>query len=100
MNLLRVLFDFIDANTLPLLTLPYATYQAQSYDNSHDYYIFANIRFAAPPVGDLRWAPPAAPLQESGVQNGSLAHECYQSYPDQVSFPPTYLTRSSQYSNL
>ena len=74
----------IDADTLPLLTLPYATYQAQSYDSTNDIYIFANIRFAAPPLGDLRWAPPAEPLTESGIQNGSIGGTCYQSAPTEA----------------
>ncbi len=41
-------------------------------------YVFKNIRFAAPPVGDLRWAKPAPPAQESGVQDGSYGPICVQ----------------------
>ena len=73
--------------TLPLLTLPYATYQAKSYDVNTDIYIFANIRFAAPPVGNLHWAPPAEPLTESGIQNGSIGGSCFQSAPLEVLIP-------------
>lgn len=82
----------IDPDTLPLLTLPYATYQAQSYDSSNDIYVFANIRFAAPPLGDLRWAPPAEPLTESGIQNGSIGGTCYQSAPVEVISSVSLLT--------
>jgi hypothetical protein len=79
--------DVLDGSSLPTLTLPYATYKAQSYDSKQDIYIFANIRFAAPPLDDLRWAPPAEPLHEPGIQDGSIGGTCYQSTPAQVNFP-------------
>ncbi len=41
-------------------------------------YTFKNIRFAAPPVGDLRWAKPAAPETETEVQDGSYGPICIQ----------------------
>lgn len=41
-------------------------------------YVFKNIRFAAPPVGDLRWAKPAPPTPESGIQDGSYGPICIQ----------------------
>ena len=41
-------------------------------------YTFKNIRFAAPPVGDLRWAKPAAPETETGIQDGSYGPICIQ----------------------
>ncbi|KAL8715444.1 MAG: hypothetical protein Q9220_000778 [cf. Caloplaca sp. 1 TL-2023] len=63
---------------LPTLTLPYATYRAARYNANGDYYVFKNIRFAAPPTGSLRWAPPAAPSPESTVQDGSYGPICIQ----------------------
>ncbi|KAL8644498.1 MAG: hypothetical protein Q9226_007734, partial [Calogaya cf. arnoldii] len=66
------------AEALPTLTLPYATYRAARYDPNGDYYVFKNIRFAAPPTGSLRWAPPAAPSPESTVQDGSYGPICIQ----------------------
>lgn len=41
-------------------------------------YTFKNIRFAAPPVGNLRWAKPAPPAQEKTVQDGSYGPICLQ----------------------
>ena len=41
-------------------------------------YIFKNIRFAAPPVGDLRWAKPAPPQKNTTVQDGSYGNKCVQ----------------------
>ncbi|KAL8954191.1 MAG: hypothetical protein Q9183_007276, partial [Haloplaca sp. 2 TL-2023] len=35
-----------------------------------------NVRYAAPPTGDLRWAKPAAPTPESGIQDGSYGPIC------------------------
>ncbi|KAI1766957.1 alpha/beta-hydrolase [Hypoxylon sp. FL1150] len=69
-------------DSLPILNLPYASYRAASYDSANDIYTFKNIRYAAPPVGDLRWAKPAAPLNESDIQDGSVGHSCVQAAPN------------------
>lgn len=39
-------------------------------------YTFRNIRYAAPPLGELRWAKPAPPNFLSEVQDGSYGHNC------------------------
>jgi para-nitrobenzyl esterase len=36
-----------------------------------DIRVFRGVPFAAPPVGDLRWRPPAAPPQWSGIRDAS-----------------------------
>lgn len=83
------------AGELPTLTLPYASYRAARYIPNGEVleghlggerstlsvfqiYVFKNIRFAAPPVGDLRWAQPAPPPQQSGIQDGSYGPICVQ----------------------
>jgi para-nitrobenzyl esterase len=44
--------------------------------------IFRGIRYAAPPVGDLRWRPPAAPASWSGVRDARhFSPDCPQSDP-------------------
>ncbi|KAH9907330.1 Alpha/Beta hydrolase protein [Xylariomycetidae sp. FL2044] len=69
-------------DTLPVLDLPYASYRASEYRSESDVYIFKNIRYAAPPTGNLRWAKPAPPMNESGIQDGSLGHICHQAAPN------------------
>ncbi|KAL8800938.1 MAG: hypothetical protein Q9182_004820 [Xanthomendoza sp. 2 TL-2023] len=66
------------ADSLPTLTLPYGTYRAAKYNPNGDIYVFKNIRFAAPPTGNLRWAKPAPPTPESGIQDGSYGPTCIQ----------------------
>ncbi len=46
-------------------------------------YVFKNVRFAAPPVGPLRWAAPAPPEPEdpSIIHDGSEGNACVQSFP-------------------
>lgn len=45
---------------------------------SGQYYTFKNIRFAAPPVGNLRWAKPAPPATQTEIQDGSYGPICVQ----------------------
>src|SRR5277367_224309 len=47
-------------------------------DTRTQIYKFQNIRFAAPPVGDLRWAKPAPPPTQSGIVDGSVGNKCPQ----------------------
>ncbi|CAK7222974.1 hypothetical protein SCUCBS95973_005017 [Sporothrix curviconia] len=67
---------------LPILKLPYASYQASGYNSIEDIYTFSNIRYAAPPVGNLRWAKPAPPLKNTTLQDGSYGHACVQAAVD------------------
>ena len=47
--------------------------------NGRRRYIFRNIRYAAPPVGELRWAKPAPPPVNATLQDGSYGPKCVQS---------------------
>ncbi|KAF2665150.1 alpha/beta-hydrolase [Microthyrium microscopicum] len=57
-----------DGQDNPVVKLPYGSYQS-TYDKGSDAYIFKNVRFAAPPVGKLRFAKPAPPEKAEGIQN-------------------------------
>ncbi|KAL0634810.1 hypothetical protein Q9L58_006243 [Maublancomyces gigas] len=58
--------------TLPTVDLGYGVYRASYYNETNDAYVFSNIRFAAPPTGDLRFSlPQPPPVDRSKVHDGS-----------------------------
>ena len=61
--------------TTPSVTLDYSTIVPAAGNSSLGYYKYQNIRFAAVPTGDLRFAKPEWPPIEHAVNNGSLADE-------------------------
>ncbi|KAL2811629.1 Alpha/Beta hydrolase protein [Aspergillus granulosus] len=77
------------ATHLPLLKLPYGTWQASKYNPETDFYTFENIRYAAPPVGPLRFSKPQPPRHMRGIQDGSVSHICYQTQSEPKPGDPT-----------
>jgi hypothetical protein len=69
----------IDPNGQVKLNLGYVTHVPSAYDKEQDIYTFYNIRFAQPPVFDLRWREPQPPLKDDVIRDGSLGHQCTQS---------------------
>ncbi|KAL1966185.1 hypothetical protein VTN77DRAFT_4737 [Rasamsonia byssochlamydoides] len=66
---------------LPVVDLGYERHRAISLDSS-GIYNFSNIRYAAPPVGDLRWRAPVSPGKNTTViQNGEIGRICPQAEP-------------------
>ncbi|KAB8300403.1 hypothetical protein EYC80_000581 [Monilinia laxa] len=63
------------ANSMPSVTLDYSTIAATAGSESIGYYKYQNIRYAAVPTGDLRFAKPQWPPVETIVNNGTLAPE-------------------------
>jgi hypothetical protein len=54
-----------------------------SYNTTTDVYTFSNIRYAQPPVGDLRFRAPLAPeTNRSTIRNGSESITCAQGIPN------------------
>lgn len=53
----------------PVVNLDYASYQGRSLPNGVSQWL--GMRFAAPPVGDLRFAAPQDPRTQQGVQNAT-----------------------------
>ncbi|KAI1373239.1 putative carboxylesterase [Hypoxylon crocopeplum] len=49
----------------PTVDLGYASYQGY-YNDTYDLNIWKSVRYAAPPVGKLRWQAPQPPLQDTG----------------------------------
>ncbi|ODN80792.1 hypothetical protein L202_02942 [Cryptococcus amylolentus CBS 6039] len=64
------------SSDLPQVSLNYSTIRAYETGSTSagNYYVFKNIRYAAPPVGDLRWAAPQDPVQEDSVNNGTWSN--------------------------
>ncbi|VDB85877.1 unnamed protein product [Peniophora sp. CBMAI 1063] len=76
----------IPSENRTVVDLGYAKYQSDIiYDDN--VLSFLGIRYAAPPVGDLRWRAPQAPAQVAGIQNATTQPpQCMQA-PGVVGFP-------------
>jgi acetylcholinesterase len=80
--------------------LGYAKQQAIAFNTTGNYYNFSNIRYAAPPLGNLRFAPPEKPATNRTVQNGgNFARQCPQAAPawelTAAQFIPQYLASTA-----
>ncbi|KAI5861611.1 putative carboxylesterase [Durotheca rogersii] len=49
----------------PTVDLGYATYRGY-YNDTYDINVWKSVRYAAPPVGELRWQTPQPPLWDNG----------------------------------
>lgn len=68
--------------SLPVVDLGYELHQANALNSTHGMYNFSNIRYAAPPVGDLRFQAPVWPQSNrSHIQDGSTGRICPQAVP-------------------
>ncbi|KAI0173305.1 putative carboxylesterase [Hypoxylon sp. FL1284] len=52
-------------SSTPAVDLGYATYQGY-YNSTYDLNVWKSVRYAAPPVGDLRWQAPQPPVPNNG----------------------------------
>jgi hypothetical protein len=57
------------SDTQPIVKLGYAQYQGKTLSSGVNQYL--GMRFAAPPIGDLRFRAPTSPLPGAGVQNAT-----------------------------
>ncbi|KAH7110372.1 carboxylesterase family protein-like protein [Dendryphion nanum] len=81
---------------LPIVDLGYELHQAASFNNTGGYYNFTNIRYAAPPLGNLRFAPPQPPaMNRSVIETGNTPRICPQAPTGWIS---TALPLMSQYT--
>ncbi|KAJ7077232.1 Alpha/Beta hydrolase protein [Mycena epipterygia] len=75
---LFAVFTFSRAQTAPIVDLGYAQYQG-IVDTASNITNFLGIRYAAPPLGDLRFRAPQPPTNMSGVQQATTEpNECFQ----------------------
>lgn len=71
-------------STLPVVDLGYVKQRATVYNETNDWYIFKNVRYAAPPLGDLRFRKPQPPVPQQGIQSGNMSDydaTCTQTIP-------------------
>ncbi|KAF4966556.1 hypothetical protein FSARC_5798 [Fusarium sarcochroum] len=67
---------------LPVVDLGYERHQALSYNETTEVYKFSNIRYAQPPVGQLRFRAPVPPLPNlNEIQTGAEVRACPQAAP-------------------
>ncbi|KAK9452906.1 Alpha/Beta hydrolase protein [Dipodascopsis uninucleata] len=78
--------------SLPIIDLGYAKYRATEYEKERDLYVFKQVRYAAPPIGNRRFKMPELPLVEEGVQTGHPRSICYQSYNTQFRFMDLFVS--------
>ncbi|KAL3254939.1 hypothetical protein ABHI18_008613 [Aspergillus niger] len=79
MIILGAVFRVAEAASLPIVDLGYELHQASSFSNEHSWYSFGNIRYAAPPLGQLRFQPPVPPMtNRSEIQTGDVGRVCPQ----------------------
>lgn len=57
-----------DGKHLPVVDLGYSKYQGTALQQVNQY---LGMRFAAPPLGDLRWRAPRDPPKTTDVQNAT-----------------------------
>ncbi|KAJ6534884.1 Alpha/Beta hydrolase protein [Mycena capillaripes] len=70
--------SFARAQTSPIVNLGYAQYQG-AVNIANNITHFLGIRYAAPPLGDLRFRAPQPPVNMAGVQLAiSQPNECFQ----------------------
>ncbi|KAK8223249.1 carboxylesterase family protein-like protein [Phyllosticta capitalensis] len=78
---------------LPVVDLGYELYQANSFNRERAFYNFSNVRYAAPPLGELRFKAPEYPaFDRSFVRTGSEGKICPQALPRWTGIAPTWLT--------
>ncbi|KAF2089528.1 alpha/beta-hydrolase [Saccharata proteae CBS 121410] len=92
MLLFCLLLGLVKATTdLPIVDLGYTLHQA-SLNEAGKYYNFTNIRYAEPPIGNLRFAKPMPPQGRSRtVDDGSVVRQCPQAEPTLTSASEAYI---------
>ncbi|KAK5172923.1 uncharacterized protein LTR77_003045 [Saxophila tyrrhenica] len=103
-KLLQPVFAAPSKSSLPIVDLGYERHQAAYQNSTGNYYSFSNIRYAAPPVGDLRFRAPQPPKRNRGeVQTGEQDRICPQAQPAwgliSGQFIPEYLAGQTEFNS-
>lgn len=74
---------------------------AKITQESGQYYNFSNVRYGAPPLGNLRFAAPVPPSGDSSVFNdGSKAVTCVQAIPAWANTSTAWVTEGAAAFNI
>ncbi|KAL6253262.1 hypothetical protein RBB50_000985 [Rhinocladiella similis] len=86
---------------LPVVDLGYELHQA-TFNESGQYYNFSNIRYAAPPVGNLRFSGPVAPSTNGPkvFNDGSRAVTCFQALPAWTAYSASWIANGTAAFNI
>ncbi|KAH6677698.1 Carboxylesterase [Halenospora varia] len=90
---------------LPVVDLGYEIYRASSLNETTGYYEFNDIRYAAPPVGDLRWRIPVVSTENrTTIQENRASRSCPQAYASwqdlTIQWIPEYIANGTIPENL
>ncbi|KAF8630785.1 hypothetical protein AX15_002716 [Amanita polypyramis BW_CC] len=78
----RKKFGFETRSSAPVVDLGYAKYTGAINETSRNTY-FLGIRYAAPPIGSLRWRAPQPPAPTAGIQLANTPpFTCYNAAPE------------------
>ncbi|PVI01297.1 carboxylesterase family protein [Periconia macrospinosa] len=84
----------LNSRSLPAVDLGYVVHQASAFSDP-GFYNFSNIRYARPPILDLRFRPPQPPqVDRSVIQDGSRGLACLQAIPGWAASPSTAAFKS------
>ncbi|KAI9694223.1 MAG: hypothetical protein M1820_009122 [Bogoriella megaspora] len=78
---------------LPIVDLGYQKQQASGINATGGFYNFSNIRYAAPPLGNLRFAAPQEPDQNATVNDGLDGRVCPQAIPSWTGYATQFLAQ-------
>ncbi|KAA8566567.1 hypothetical protein EYC84_009115 [Monilinia fructicola] len=76
----RVVYALPTNASLPVVDLEYTLHQA-TINETGQYYNFSNIRYAAPPIGNLRFSAPVEPEVNRTINDGQQGAICAQGTP-------------------
>ncbi|KAK5036087.1 hypothetical protein LTR13_005657 [Exophiala sideris] len=86
---------------LPVVDLGYELHQA-TLNESGQYYNFSNVRYGAPPVGNLRFSAPVPPSTNGTkiFNDGSRAVTCFQAVPAWTAYTADWVVNGTAAFNI